>query len=102
MDFNLPTTPTFTELKTWFEANRNELPNSLQGQGVFYPDVRKTVDIIISKIEHRLSVCAKPSEDKIAKAEKNNLIRLYNELQNLEEWNKKLPRLGKFSNKMNQ
>jgi hypothetical protein len=102
MDFNLPENPTFTQLKTWFESNRNELPNTLQGDGVFYINVKHTADIIIQKVEHRISVCDKPAKDRIAISEKNQLFKLYQDLQNREEWNKPLPKLNKFSNKMNQ
>jgi hypothetical protein len=105
MDFNLPENPTFTQIKTWFESNYNELPKTLQGDGIFYTDVAFTADRYIDLVIHRMMKLMKDGadirKDRLAKSNKNNLLNLYKDLQNREQWNKKLTKLNKFSNKIN-
>lgn len=106
MEFNLSDNPTFSELKNWFEFNRKELPKTLQSECIYYKDVNFTASKYIETLELRIAFCREnnihPAKDILATTNKNQLFRLYKYLQILENWNKTLPKLNKFSNKMNQ
>ena len=106
IDFNLQENPTFADMKLWFEANRNDLQNTFQGDGIYYKDVKFTASKYIESLELRIQSCREqnihPAKDRLAISGKNQLFRLYKDLQNLDQWNKSLPKFGKFSNRMNQ
>lgn len=83
---------TFSEIKKWFELNKEILPKTLQSDCKFYLDVQYSVDLyvyrVLSEIE-RVGV-KNIKTSKVAGSSKNNLYVLYLDLQIKENWNKKL------------
>lgn len=83
--------PTFKKLKEYFDYHieNNLLPRTLDDAHKYYGDVKLSVSInlstAIAQIEkHGKNVKGKP----LAESSKSNLLMLYNDLQNRDNWNK--------------
>tara|TARA_R100001244_G_scaffold59449_1_gene50009 strand:+ start:963 stop:1280 length:318 start_codon:yes stop_codon:yes gene_type:complete len=79
---------TFKQLNAYFKENREFLPKTLDCKHVFYSDVEATLDIYLNHIRHeveRLGVKGLKNSP-VAKSAKNNLFKLYFDLQNIEGW----------------
>jgi hypothetical protein len=67
----------YQELKDWFRSN--ELPETLDCEDMFLPNLQFTVDLMIKQIDESLAK-GKPSEH--AKIQKGKLQIIYNALKN--------------------
>jgi hypothetical protein len=85
----------FSEIKEYFEVNKNELPITLDGQCKYYLDVKFTVNAYIYQVESEIERLGdKIGRSTLAKAAKGTLYTLYQDLQNLDGWNEPMQKLG--------
>lgn len=79
---------TYSEIKSWFLENWNDLPDNLRGGHKYYMDVKSTAKIYMNQIEHILSTDPKRiKSNKIAISAKRNLLEMYHDLQDRSQWN---------------
>ena len=84
---------TYKELKEWFETN--ELPTALEGEHKWYRDVQLHVDNCIATIENELKRHGSNiKRSRLAGAAKKNLLDLYEDLKNKENWEKTPENIG--------
>ena len=81
----------YAELKSWFEEQIKNglLPEKLNGKDKYYSDVTFTIKSFINTIEQaKITHGTNISKSRVATASKNNLLTLYKDLQNVENWDK--------------
>ena len=76
----------YAEIKEWYQANMDQLPDSLDGETKYYPDVKFSAEIFISQIDAVIAK-GKAKGNNTAEAAKSNLRTLYRDLQDPTAWN---------------
>lgn len=102
MKGELKSNSSFSEMKIFFEANRNNLPTCLDGGFKYYKNVEFTMDLYIYRIESEIKRLGfkEIKNSIVAKTSKRNLYFLYLDLQNKEGWNASQWEYSPFRNKM--
>ena len=93
----------YSEIRKYFLDNMESFPNTLDGGHRYWMNVKKTARLFVDQVDRELirmkESGLKANRSKIAISGKNNLIELYNDLQNLDAWDKPMQRMKTFNNK---
>lgn len=89
IEFDLPLEPRYSEIKAWYEKNREFFPKTIRGVYAYYPDVQFTVDAHFNFIEGKIKELGieKAGKLKNMRFNKEMLMMLYHELKRTENWN---------------
>lgn len=81
----------YSEIRSYFVENMQNLPNTLDGETKYYMDVKFTANLWIEQIDNAIKEMKSKGmpihRSAIAVSGKNNLITLYNDLQDIDAWN---------------
>lgn len=76
---------TFEQQKQWVQDNAHLFPHELKAGHIFYLDVHKAANSMITVIEARIRVCKERNssihKDAVAMSMKNNLAKLIRDIQ---------------------
>lgn len=89
----------YSELKSWFEENMNDLPETLYGDFIYYPNVKASAKRAISTVENHIQKHGTKGIRNFAlpSAAKANLQTLFEKLKDPDKWNVEKPE--KFNGK---
>jgi hypothetical protein len=89
----------YAEIKKWYLDHWESLPTTLDSECIFYGDVKHTLNVYFHRIESEMKrLGADVKRSAVAKADKNNLITLYNALQDRSKWNVPRHEINPFNN----
>jgi hypothetical protein len=92
MNFTLTNESLYKDIKEWFEQNKDELPETLDAETMYFGSPKHQVEMWIYQIDYALHKHGKPNET--AKVAKDGLKKMYRALQNKSNWNVKMKIIG--------
>lgn len=85
---NITRTTKYIEVKSWFKRNMDQLPETLDGRHKYYASPAWTANMYICQIDNEIErLGPEIKKSTIAKAAKDNLVEMYNDLQWEGGWN---------------